>query len=142
MMCRYLLYTRHKHGRQNHKIGERWNILKRHTLAVGSTVRETTGTAVGALAVVAIVAAHGDASRRTRTSGDGRVAAQHGNARAVLGAAKRDHVLADVSSDNLTTLRVGVGEDVLDQVVTKLVTSDWLLLVSIMMEKWISTYCR
>lgn len=51
-------------------------------------------------------------------------------------------MLADVSSDNLTTLRVGVGEDVLDQVVTKLVTSDWLLLVSSMMEKWISTYCR
>lgn len=65
-----------------------------------------------------------ESSWRARTSGEGRVGTQHGDTGAVLGATKRDHVLADVSCDELAALRVGIGKDVLYKVVAKLVTSD------------------
>jgi hypothetical protein len=64
------------------------------------------------------------ANARTRTSLDCRVSAEHANARAKLGSTERDHVLSDVLSNNLTMLRVGVGENVLDEVVAVLVTGD------------------
>ena len=53
------------------------------------------------------------------------VAAQHSNARAVLGTPERHHVLADVAADDLTVVRVAVGEDVLDEVVSELVASNY-----------------
>ena len=65
-----------------------------------------------------------ETSWRTRTSGEGRVGAEHGDTRAVLGTAEGDHVLADVRGDELATLGIGVGEDVLYKVVAKLVTGD------------------
>lgn len=70
----------------------------------------------------AIVATKGRGG--ARTSGESRVAAQHGNARAVLRATEGDHVLADVSSHDLPTLRVGVGEDVLNEVIAELISSN------------------
>jgi hypothetical protein len=54
--------------------------------AISSAVADTTGIGV----------AGDEAARRTRAGGDRRVAAEHGNTRAVLGAAEGDHVLADV----------------------------------------------
>ena len=55
---------------------------------------------------------------------DGRVGAEHANSRAKLGSTERDHVLSDVLSDNLTMLWVGVGENVLDEIVAVLVAGD------------------
>lgn len=95
----------------------------RHS-AVASTVGEATGAVVGALTEAASVATHGNTSRRTRAGGDSRVAAEHGHTGTVLGATKGDHVLANVAGDDLATLSIGVAEDVLDQVVSELVTSD------------------
>ena len=90
-----------------------------------ATVREAAVATVRTLAEAAAgVATHRDTSGRSWTSGHSRVAAQHGNTRTVLGATERYHVLADVRSNNLTTLRVGVGENVLNQVVAKLVTGN------------------
>lgn len=54
----------------------------------------------------------------------GRVGAEHANSRTKLGSTKRDHVLSDVLSNNLTMLRIGVCEDVLDKIVAVLVTGD------------------
>jgi hypothetical protein len=92
--------------------------------AVGSAEGEVASTVERALTETASAAAHGNASRRARTSSDSRVAAKHGHARAVLGTAKGYHVLADVSGNDLATLSIGVAEDVLDQVVSELVASD------------------
>jgi hypothetical protein len=61
---------------------------------------------------------------RARASLDGRVGAEHANSRAKLGSTERDHVLSDVLSNNLTMLRVGVSENVLDEVVAVLVAGD------------------
>lgn len=52
------------------------------------------------------------------------VGAQHAHTRAKLGSAERDHVLADVGSDNLTVLGGGVSQDVLDEVVAVLVAGN------------------
>ena len=64
------------------------------------------------------------ANTRTRASLDCRVSAKHANSRAKLGSTERDHVLADVGSNNLTMSRVGMGENVLDEVVTILITGN------------------
>ena len=61
---------------------------------------------------------------RARASLDGRVGAEHANSRSKLGATERDHVFSDVLSNNLTVLRVGVRENVLDEVVAVLITGD------------------
>lgn len=71
-----------------------------------------------------IGSAHSRASTRAWTSLDRRVGAEHANTRAELGPTKRDHVLANVLSDNLTMLRVGVCEDVLDEVIAVLIACD------------------
>lgn len=81
-----------------------------------------SGEAVGGEASIA--ASHRHASWRSRARGVGWVAAQHGDTAAVLGATEGDHVLADVGSHNLTTLRIAVGEDVLDEVVTELISGN------------------
>jgi hypothetical protein len=64
---------------------------------------------------------HGGSSTGTRTSLNRRVGAEHTNTGAELGSTKRDHVFANVLSNNLTMLRVGVREDVLDEVVSILI---------------------
>lgn len=84
-------------------------------LAASSIVSRLVGIAT-------VVAA--DTSRRSRTCGESRVAAQHGDTRAVLGATKGYHVLANVSSNDLATLRISVGKDVLNEVVAELVASN------------------
>lgn len=63
-------------------------------------------------------------SRRTRAGGHGRVAAQHGDTRAVLGSAEGHHVLADMRGDYLAMMAAAVGKDVLDQIIAKLITSN------------------
>ena len=50
-----------------------------------------------------------ETSWRTRTSGEGRVGAEHGDTRAVLGTAERDHVLTDVAANELAMLGTTVG---------------------------------
>jgi hypothetical protein len=61
---------------------------------------------------------------RTRAGLDSRVGAEHANSRAKFGSTERNHVLSDVLSNNLTMLRVGVRENVLDEIVAVLITGD------------------
>lgn len=69
-------------------------------------------------------ASHGMANTRARTSSNSMIGAEHADAGAELGSAKGDHVLPDVSSNDLAVLRVGMGQDVLDEVVAILVAGD------------------
>jgi len=68
---------------------------------------------------------HPAAHRRTDSgagaSRNSMVCAEHPDARTELGSAKRNHVLSDVSGDNLTVLGSCVGENILDEVVAVLV---------------------
>ena len=89
----------------------------RGPLAKGARERSATGDWV--------VEARGHACGWAGTGGHSWVAAQHSNARAVLGTPKRHHVLADVAADDLTVVRVAIGEDVLDEVISELVASDY-----------------
>lgn len=52
------------------------------------------------------------------------VGAKHADARAKLGSAKRDHVLADMGSDDFAVLGGGMSQDVLDEVIAILVAGD------------------
>lgn len=63
-------------------------------------------------------------SSRRRTYIARRVAAEHGDTRTVLVPAEADHVLADVSGNNLSLTRSTVLENILDQVIAKLVGRD------------------
>lgn len=58
------------------------------------------------------------------TCGESWIGAEHADAGAKLGSTERDHVLADMAGDNLPMLWVGVGQDVLDQIVTVLVAGN------------------
>lgn len=60
----------------------------------------------------------------SRAGGESWIGAQHADAGAKLGSTERDHVLADMAGNNLPVLWVGVGQDVLDQVVTVLVAGN------------------
>jgi hypothetical protein len=71
-----------------------------------------------------VVVARNHTRRRSRTRSKSRVAAKHCNTRAVLGSAKRDHVLADMAADNLTVLGAAVGQDVLDEIVSELIAGN------------------
>lgn len=73
---------------------------------------------------MAVVAVELQASGWAGTSGRRGVATEHGDAGAVLGAAERDHVLADVRGDQLAMVAAAVGEDVLNEVVSELIASD------------------
>ena len=55
---------------------------------------------------------------------DGRVGAKHANSGAELGSAEGHHVLANMLGNDFPVLRVGVSENVLDEVVAILVTRD------------------
>jgi hypothetical protein len=68
-----------------------------------------------------VVVAGSHARGRSRPSSKSRVAAKHGNTRAVLGSAQRNHVLTDVTADNLAMLGAAVCQNVLDEVVSELV---------------------
>lgn len=71
-----------------------------------------------------VVIARNHAGRRSRASGESRVAAKHGDTGAVLGATKRDHVLADVAADNVAMLAAAVRENELDEIVSELVAGN------------------
>ena len=89
------------------------------------TRQHSTETSVGATIALDIgVVARDEATRGTGAGRKSRVAAEHGDARTILGATKGDHMLADVGSNNLAMVRSAVGEDVLDQVISELITSD------------------
>ena len=66
--------------------------------------------------------ANGRSDARAWPSLNSRVGAEHAYSRAELGSTKRDHVLADVLRDDLAMLRVGMSQDVLDEVVAILIT--------------------
>jgi hypothetical protein len=85
---------------------------------------EAVGGARHGVVVVVVVVARNHARRRSRAGSKSRVTAKHCNARAVLGSTKRNHVLADVAADNLTVLGTAVGQDVLDEIVSELVTGN------------------
>jgi len=52
------------------------------------------------------------------------VGAEHANPGAELGSTKGDHVLPDMGSNDFAMLRVGVRQDVLDQVIAILIASN------------------
>ncbi|CAF3511994.1 unnamed protein product [Fusarium graminearum] len=52
------------------------------------------------------------------------VGAEHADTRTKLGTSQGDHVLSDVSGNNLAMLRRGVVENPLDEVVAILITRD------------------
>lgn len=93
-------------------------LYQRWPLAEGASERRRTTSG-------RVAEARGHACGRAGARGHSRVAAQHGNTRAVLGTPKRHHVLADVAADDLTVVRIAVGEDVLDEVVSELVASNY-----------------
>lgn len=76
----------------------------------------------GARCGVAIAGKH--ACRRSWARRKGRVAAEHGDTRAVLRTAERDHVLTDVAANELAMLGTTVRQDILDEIVAELITSD------------------
>ncbi len=55
---------------------------------------------------------------------NGGVGTEHTNSRAKFGATQRDHVLADMAGNELTMLGIGVRENVLDEVIAILITSN------------------
>jgi hypothetical protein len=73
-----------------------------------------------------VVVARNHAGGRSGSGGKSRVAAKHGDAGAVLGTTKRDHVLADMAAHNLAMLGATVGQDVLDEVVSELIPSNFI----------------
>ena len=82
-------------------------------------------------------------SWRSRARSKSRVATEHGNAGAVLGTTKRDHVLPNMAADKLAMMRAAVGQDVLNEIVAKLITRNCFG-VSIVYEPRaeVVTYCR
>ena len=72
----------------------------------------------------AYASAHAGTDGRTRASGRRMVRAEHADARAKLGAAKRDHVLANMRSHHLAVNLIGVRQNVLDEVVAVLVAGN------------------
>lgn len=67
---------------------------------------------------------HNWSDARTRTGCHSRVGAEHADARAELRSSERNHVLANMGSNNLTMLRVCMSKDVLDEVVAILVAGN------------------
>jgi hypothetical protein len=84
----------------------------------------TEGSSVSA-AWNRVIVARDHACWRSWTGSNSRVAAEHSDARAVLGTPKRDHVLANVAAHKLAMVCGAVGENVLDEVVAELVTSNY-----------------
>lgn len=68
--------------------------------------RLTVSTTKSRVALRHAVRADGGANTRTRAGGNGWVGAKHANSGPKFGSTKRNHVFADVASDNLPMLRV------------------------------------
>lgn len=69
-------------------------------------------------------ASHAGAHGRTGPGGAGRVGAQHTHSRTKLRTAERDHVLSNMSSHNLAVLWAGMSQNILNQIVSILVTGN------------------
>lgn len=67
---------------------------------------------------------HSGTHGRSGSSGAGWVGAKHADSGPELGATQRDHVLSNMSSDNVAMLWAGMGQDVLNQVIAVLVAGD------------------
>lgn len=90
-----------------------------------------------------VVVARDHARGRSRAGSKSRVAAEHRDARSILGAAKGDHVLANMVADDVAMLSAAVGQDVLDEIVPELVTGDYIWSARIEGVKSASgTYCQ
>lgn len=72
-----------------------------------------------------IVVARNHAGRRSWTSSKSGVAAEHRNTGAVFGTTKRHHVLADVTANEFAVMRTAVGQDMLDEIISKLITGNY-----------------
>jgi hypothetical protein len=68
--------------------------------------------------------ANGRADTRSWSGSNCWIGTEHADSGAKLGSAQRDHVLADVASDNLPMLRVGVSQNVLNEIVAILVAGN------------------
>lgn len=94
-------------------------------LAVASkgraSVHASNSVGISVVIIVVAVTVKLHASRRSRTSGRHWIVAKHSHARTILGATKRDHVLADMGGNGFAVLRIGVRQDPLDEIVAKLV---------------------
>ena len=92
------------------------------------TVRQhqylTVGATKSGIALRHAVCAEGGANARSRAGCNGRVGAKHTDTGPKFGSAERDHVLADVASDNLPMLGVGVSKNVLNEIVAVLVAGN------------------
>jgi len=73
-----------------------------------------------------VVVARDHARGRSGAGSKSGVAAEHRNARSILGTTEGDHVLADMVADDITVLGAAVGQDVLDEIVPELVTGDYV----------------
>ena len=92
------------------------------TLCGGSMVSAVEGGI--AKAAVHAASAHAGSDGRAGASGRSMVRAEHADARAKLGAAERDHVLANVRRHHLAVNLIRVRQDVLDEVVSVLVAGN------------------
>lgn len=81
------------------------------------------GAKIGAGRGVAV--ARNQANGRSRTCSKSRIATKHRYAGTVLGASKRNHVLPDVASNDLAVLSARAGQDILDEIVAELITSNY-----------------
>jgi mannose/fructose/N-acetylgalactosamine-specific phosphotransferase system component IIC len=97
-------------------------------LIVCSTEAVVAAGASTTLNVVGAVAGNLHSSWWSRTGSKCRVAAEHGHARSILRATEGDHVLANMRRNQLAVMVTAVGQDILNQVVPKLVASNYLLL--------------
>jgi len=82
------------------------------------------GTKIGARRGVTV--ARNQTNRRSRPCSKSRVAAKHRDAGTILGASKRDHMLPNMASNCLAVLSARAGQDVLDKIVAKLITSNYI----------------
>lgn len=106
-------------------------LAQNDSLAVSAAVvGRTTATSVRALGVTWTIrvdttaTTHWTSSRWAWASGESRVAAKHGYSRTILGSTQGNHMLANVGGNDLAAWRISVGEDVLNEVVSELITSD------------------
>lgn len=92
--------------------------------AMSSTVQGNHLAEAAISASVEVAVAGKQATWRAWTSDQGGIAAEHGDPRSVLGASKRDHMLSYVGGYELAVMTTAIREDVLDEVVAKLITGD------------------
>jgi hypothetical protein len=89
-------------------------MLALQCLAVSTTITRVLGKA----------GANGRADAWTRSGSNRWVGTEHTDSRTKLGSAKRDHVLPDVACDDLSMLRIGVSQDVLNEIIAILIAGN------------------